>query len=232
MGAVRLWSVEHPRLGRLLYSHSAAAHIGLGPDEGLIVVQRSGGAPLLLDVATGKQRPSVLDSLPDCFVKFAPDSRTFAAHIANPHWGDLEVREWPTGNLRLSSQGRGFDGIAYSRDGKILAAAGRDGMITFWNTENWEERDTILGHTQAITSLAFARDGKTLAGGCADGVVKLWNVATGRELMMLEAHTDTCSSIQFSPNGTIFMSSGTTKVPEARHEVLLWRTQSEPVDGP
>ena len=74
--------------------------------------------------------------------------------------------------------------VAFSPDGKTLAAASYDLTVKVWDVATRKELATLQG-TEAVWSVAFSPDGKTLAsaGGSISNVpgeLKLWDVATGR----------------------------------------------------
>ena len=70
--------------------------------------------------------------------------------------------------------------VAFSRDGKLLAAAGGDGMVRLWNPATGQPVGAPLpaGTGGGVTAVAFSPDGKLLASAGADGTVRLWNPAT------------------------------------------------------
>ncbi len=68
--------------------------------------------------------------------------------------------------------------LAYSPDGRTLAAAGKDRLIHLWETASGKKRATLAGHTGTIYAVAFAPDGKTFASAGADGQVRLWDLTS------------------------------------------------------
>jgi WD40 repeat protein len=67
--------------------------------------------------------------------------------------------------------------VAFSPDGKVLAAGRRDGGIRLWRADTGAVLGDVPGHERAVLSLAFSPDGKTLASGSDDSTVLLWDVA-------------------------------------------------------
>ena len=73
--------------------------------------------------------------------------------------------------------------IAYSPDGKLLAAASDSG-IWLYDTVTHNEVVNLVGHRGLVHSISFSPDSKTLAS--ADNYVYLWDVATGELLLRID----------------------------------------------
>jgi beta-lactamase regulating signal transducer with metallopeptidase domain len=74
----------------------------------------------------------------------------------------------------------GISGNAISPDGRVIAAAGWDRMVTFYDTETFEEIRRI-GPESNVARIAFSPNGKTLATATESAELKLWDVASGQE---------------------------------------------------
>lgn len=100
--------------------------------------------------------------------------------------------------------------VAFSRDGKLLAAAGgvcaKKGEVKIWNVQQRAVTLTIAGHDDCIYGLAFSPDGTLLATSSYDKLIKLWDVATGKELRTLKDHIDAVYAIAFTPDGKRLVS--------------------------
>src|ERR1035437_9176837 len=79
--------------------------------------------------------------------------------------------------------------VAFSHDGKMLAAAGglpaRKGEGKIWNVSAKEAVTPIAGHADCIYAVAFSLDGAIIATASYDKLIKLWDVATGKEIRTL-----------------------------------------------
>lgn len=69
--------------------------------------------------------------------------------------------------------------ITFCRAGRWLGAAGDDGRIRLWRTNDFASPPLVFeGHQGAVLSITITQDGKTLLSGGADGTIRVWDVAT------------------------------------------------------
>jgi WD40 repeat protein/tRNA A-37 threonylcarbamoyl transferase component Bud32 len=71
-----------------------------------------------------------------------------------------------------------IESVAFSQDGRYLAAGGADGAIKVLDLQT-REVQTLLGHVGIVYRLSFAPGGRALASACLDGSARIWEV--GRE---------------------------------------------------
>ncbi|HEX7901141.1 MAG TPA: c-type cytochrome domain-containing protein [Planctomycetota bacterium] len=112
--------------------------------------------------------------------------------------------------------------LAFSADGKFLAAAGGErgvaGEVKIWADAAVVK--TLKGHADAIYAVAFSPDGKLLATGSYDRDVVLWDLAAGKPLRTLEGHNEAVFDVAFRPDGKILASAS------ADRTVKLWDVES------
>jgi WD40 repeat protein len=106
-----------------------------------------------------------------------------------------------------------INNIAYSPNGRTLAAGNGAGEVELWNTAS--RKRTAIFSEGASTTVAFSPNGRTLAAGDTNGNVGLWDVASGKRIAPLSEGSP-ISTVAFSPNGQ------TLAVGDADDHVGLW----------
>ncbi len=186
--------------GKLLVSRQSACDYFsvFSPDARTVTVQK-GQTMVIQDVITGRDLVALDGELAPPAV-FSPDGQILAAALepktrppntAGPPGsvpGDVEavcLMEVATGKQLLRIRTGPFgSGLAFSRDGRLLATADRRN-IHVWETATGKEilrrpSPETLGDKAAIsfvTSLAFTPRGDALATGLADGTILVWELA-------------------------------------------------------
>jgi WD40 repeat protein len=116
--------------------------------------------------------------------------------------GELKLWDLDAGQLRRSLEGvnDGVSDLAFSPDGRRLAAAGFTEVLKVWGVESGEPV-LSLGHARMAVSVACSPVGRRIATGSFDGTVTVWESETGHKLLTLEAFPVPVVGVAFSPEG-------------------------------
>jgi len=107
--------------------------------------------------------------------------------------------------LRLKCPGR-ISAVAFSPDGKSLAAGGSDKAIRVWAVGRTEPPWKLVEHEKEVLCLAFSPDGKRLASGSLDRRVRIFDVHQPRPVHTLSGHNGGVYAVAFSPDGKLLAS--------------------------
>lgn len=110
-------------------------------------------------------------------------------------WGQEDRRsEW------FPAVARSSNSFACSPDGRLVASAGRDGVVRVWEVGSEAVLHAWSTDGIGINCVAFSPDGATLAAG-GGGPIRIWEVANGRLRATLGDGNGGFSSLAFSADG-------------------------------
>lgn len=110
-----------------------------------------------------------------------------------------------------------YSRVAFSPDGRILAANGRDGKLRLWNTASGREILVTSNGPWSKSDIAFSADGRLLAFGFRDSI-KLLDVTTGRvRSTFFAGNGERVDKLAISPQGTIIAAAT-----ENSSSIQLW----------
>ena len=224
---VKVWDATSGRVRLELKGHTSGVNsVAFSPDGSRIASASTDKTARVWDAVSGRQL-FVLEGHADMVtsVIFSPDSGRIASSGFDGRvrlWGTTSGNEIVTIKLYTSrnppDEGRRPDGrsfssgvpadLAFSPDGKRIAAAGFDRTVKVWDAASGQEMLILKGHTDRVETLAFSPDGSRIASAGWDQTVKIWDAVTGREIRTLRGHVGSVMSVKFSPDGTRIASSG------------------------
>jgi RNA polymerase sigma factor (sigma-70 family) len=221
----------------------------------------------LWDVGAGERKATLPESVFVYSIAFSPDGKALASaggfqpaalreykdRPKDPSKELAEMKVWDLATRKARVFCRGDTGramsVAFSPDGKTLAAGMRDGAIRLWDVATGKERLRLREKERSAKAVAFSPDGKRLAvalvptyypdvdetaiprlralsQGRPDGV-KLLDPVTGRLRAQFKGHAGWITALAFSPDGTLATATNVPprdpgKPDDVTGEVRLW----------
>jgi len=228
LDGVRLWDVA-TSLGRTRLDAGKVLAVAYAPNgKALATGGDDNGSVTIWDVPEGKVRAR-LAGLPgdDAVIAlaFSPDGRTLAAATSDYEgsasydkrvirsgngstitlW-DVDASGEPKARHRIKAIVEIVWALAFSPDGRVLAAGTGNKEVQLWNLSTAKELPPLRGHRATVHGVAFSPDGKILASGSLDKTIKLWDVASGKALATFRGHTKAVKCLALSPDGRTIAS--------------------------
>jgi WD40 repeat protein/tetratricopeptide (TPR) repeat protein len=196
----------------------------LSPDWTTCATWTPDGSVKLADAQTGAEQAVIprMKQQPEggWMFAFSPDGKTLATSVQTVPGTSVTLWDLPARRIRAglkttmvtATNGGSFSSMAFSPDGKKLAAGTQFNRVRLWDLASGEEL-ILQAHLDSwINSIAFSPDGRTLASGNDRGTVQLWQIDTGRQLPgSFRGHTDRIRGMAFSPDGQTLVTGSDDK---------------------
>jgi WD40 repeat protein len=213
-----------------LYSMETAERLIAGGRHGTAAVAGKSSESTIIKYLTGEIKPQMPPGKPLTLETVALvrrwidegakiDSMTLPTPATSKAKTSGNATEPAPDATRLTVQTAPVTALAYSPDGKLLAA-GDYRAVRLLDTATGQVTRTLTGPVDQVLALAWTPDGKTLAaaGGLpgAYGEVCLWNTTTWGKPQQLKQHADTIYGISFRPGAAEFATASLDKT------VAIW----------
>jgi WD40 repeat protein len=117
-----------------------------------------------------------------------------------------------------------MDCIAFSKDGRRLAAGSKDNTVRIWDLPEGQLEHTLRESENGVSSLAFTPGDERLLAVGLDRSIRIWDVSSGEQLRVIPAHTRWINSVAVSRDLLVATASddGTSKI---------WSVSDPPDEG-
>lgn len=112
--------------------------------------------------------------------------------------------------------------IAFSPDGKSLAASYEDHPVVIWDLTKKKRRCVLSGQLKNVQTLVFSFDGRLLVADSLYSSICLWDPTTGKSLGTLQGKMGVISGIVVSSDAKVIISKST-------HSVKVWDAKTAQV---
>ncbi|MBI3823500.1 MAG: WD40 repeat domain-containing protein [Planctomycetes bacterium] len=224
-GAIFLWEPAVGKRLHILKGHqNSPTGFAFSPDNKTLASTGHDGSTRLWNVETGAEQLSFAPTpFANSDVFFTPDGKKLiigCAQEALIRIYDIAARKQV--KSIIANKG-GVLGLSLSADGKLLAAAGRDNTVRFFDVETTADLGQTPGHHESISHVALAPDGKTVAWtGYYDSRFRLARIDGFPKAIQLKVispqigHDAGITSVRFSPDGKKILSTA------GNYGAILW----------
>lgn len=209
-------AVWEPRTGRQLMAVASGYHgvfVAAGAVFGLAGTRVAYRMPHLLDATTGAVAATLRPQGHVTCLAASPDGLVRAAGMAI---GSVDLADFATGKriAMLNGHRAAVRALAFSADGRRLAAGSTDGSVRLWNTRSGPDAATAIrvfsGHEGVVETVLFSPDGRRIVTASRDGTARIWDAESGHELCILPAPREFPRAVVLSPDGTLLVTAAAT----------------------
>lgn len=192
--AHRIWNIARREV---VLQVPATSWPCFSPDGAAVAVAHRDGRLSFHDLASAQEPRHVQVGRPLLNPKYHPGG-AWLAGVTGTASNTVVLVETASGRIRHElSASEPLKHVAFSADGRWLAAGGLQGQLIVWNADTGERRWSTTAHESQVNNLGFSRTGELLATCSWEGTFKLWDNLTGRPLL---SGRGTSYEMQFAPD--------------------------------
>lgn len=154
---------------------------------------------------------------------FTEDGKGLYARDNSGH--SIKFSDLTTAREIISSKEK-INSITLNPNGTLIAGAGNEGSLFFWDIRNNYAVRTFYKNSTGLSAVGFTRDGKNVVIGDLEGLVKLISMDNAASVRPLSGHTSGIEQIVFNHSGTFMATASNDKT------VRLWnlgRLREQPI---
>jgi WD40 repeat protein len=181
--------------------------VAFSPDGRLAVSGGLDQTARIWDLASGKAL-KVLEghTMQIWGIAFHPNNH----QVFTASW-DATVRLWDihSGNeVRRYAHPKDVNGVAVSRDGRLLLTGCDNHHAYLWNVDTGEELRQLNGFSSYAYAVDLSPDHRYAACGGHDKSLRIYDVADGKQVLAIDGHDNAVTAVAFSPDGRFVFSCG------------------------
>jgi WD40 repeat protein/DNA-binding SARP family transcriptional activator len=188
------------------------------PDGKHVLTGGADGRALVWDVATSRPVASLDTGGREIVAaRYSPDGDEIALGLGED--GAVLVTDGSLvgADVRLQVKGKRVEDLAFSGDGRRIAAALDDGTVRVLAADGSQPAQRLKGHKDAVLGVDMDAHGSRIVSAGEDGTIRLWNAGTDRTL---HGGRGKVTDVAFSPDGNRIVSVGEDG------RVRLWNAQT------
>ncbi|HSQ57046.1 MAG TPA: c-type cytochrome domain-containing protein, partial [Gemmata sp.] len=217
---VRLWDVKSGKVIHTFTGHSDFVYaVAFGPDGSWYATVSKDRTGRIVEAKTGKGLFTLSGAEQEVLaVAVRQDGQIATSGFETAvNWWDPKTAERVR---RTGGPGVSVNELAFNAKGTVLAVAGGDGSVRFYDAKSGGALKSVQPGT-AVFAVALDASGKRAASGSADGIVRVWDVAEARLLVTLCSGGDD-NWLALTPEGYFAAAEPTL----AR---IAWKADGKPV---
>lgn len=221
-GSLKIWDT----------ASGAARHTIILPDGQALALAAHGNQALtshrngviaLWDLQTGRKIASFKRNNAQVWsVAFVGDGNSFAA--ASHDWKTAlwDIRSPASPRHVFEGHKNAAQAVSYATTprGPVIATAGADKTIKFWDAKTFKLLRTYRGHRDFINRITFAPDGRSFATASIDGNVRIWSTRSRKLFRSYKGHNGIVTGLTFDSAGKTLISAGKDTT------IRLWNVKS------
>ncbi|WP_143445991.1 WD40 repeat domain-containing serine/threonine protein kinase [Kibdelosporangium aridum] len=182
-GGAKLWDVATRQVKIGLPDHNGNRNLVFSPDGSLIAYAGKGTKEKarIVEVASGRTVRSIEDAT-GSDIAFSPDGKKLAVPDADGT-NSVRVYDMATGESTPWFDKNDeiiIDSVAYSPDGKTVAAWGQGNTIQLWDVATRRIRAVLIGSAGNVNTVVFDPTGTRIASGGDDKTIRIWKLSPSK----------------------------------------------------
>ncbi len=194
-GAIDIWDLEQK--ARIFRAPPSAAYSFFADGRQFMFASQEKGL-IVWDLVNGREvRHLPLEFRPERIIP-DPKGGRIAVNATGPGPHEVRIIDLASGRvLSRWTENAGKGAMAWSADGRLLAATDRDNRTVVWDVERGQVASIFRGHPADKTCYLFAPASHLLATSGWDPMTRFWNAADGEFLLS----TPASNPLNFSTDG-------------------------------